>query len=86
MTKVLVEQLDLEGLEERREWQCERCGATVIDVKPPVAGVDCPVCLAVKAGKHTPSALYPIGQEMGIRVSQQKPISQPLGSSGRALG
>ena len=72
MSKVLVEQLDLEEGEARREWQCGKCGATVIEVAAPAPGADCPVCVAVKAGKHTPSALYPIGKELGVRTFEVK--------------
>lgn len=69
MAKVLVEEVDLGETESRKEWQCPKCGATIIDVNPPAAGADCPICVAVKAGKYSPSALYPIGKEMGVRVA-----------------
>lgn len=69
MAKVLVEEVDLGNEEQRKEWQCAKCGAIVIDSNPLIAGADCPVCVAVKSGKHSPSALYPIGKEMGVRVT-----------------
>lgn len=69
MAKVLMEQVEVEESEERKEWQCPKCGATLVDVKPPEPGADCVVCVAVRARKLTPSALYPLGQELGVRVT-----------------
>ena len=73
MAKMLVEEVEVEDSGERKEWQCQKCGATVVAVAPPVAGADCPVCVAVKAGKHTASALWPLGKEMGIKSFEGKP-------------